>query len=293
MAILPMTAMRAVRAGNGAQVAVLAKSTNHLQPGSRCSSFVFGFGVMGMATREYELSFTTPWILWSIILYVIAFALCAVRRRADDAQGRRGAEGERRLGATGCRARAELPGHRGRQRHRVAAARRRRRAHGLEAVALPRRSSTRTQQRAFRDARVVSIRCRRRYSTDEAPRRARAVAIAASAASRALVLLRAGQAGAVEALLLVVEGEHAEADGLAGVERDPGEAVGRRRRDVLEVRCAAADDHAERDDRVGAGLEGGLRTRRAARSCRARARARTSAPDASSVRVGARRSGRR
>ena len=74
MAILPMTAMRAVRAGNGAQVAVLAKSTMIF---SWLSLIVFllGFGVMGMADEKFGLSFTTPWILWSIILYVIAFAL--------------------------------------------------------------------------------------------------------------------------------------------------------------------------------------------------------------------------
>ncbi|MGX5697687.1 DUF2269 family protein [Agromyces soli] len=74
MAILPMTAMRAVRAGNGAQVAVLAKSTT-IFGWLSLIVFVLGFGVMGMAPDEYELSFTTPWILWSIILYVIAFAL--------------------------------------------------------------------------------------------------------------------------------------------------------------------------------------------------------------------------
>ena len=74
MAILPMTAMRAVRAGNGAQVAVLAKSTT-IFAWLSLLVFVFGFGAMSMAPDEYELSFTTPWILWSIILYVIAFAL--------------------------------------------------------------------------------------------------------------------------------------------------------------------------------------------------------------------------
>lgn len=74
MAILPMTAMRAVRAGNGAQVAVPAKSTT-IFAWLSLLVFVFGFGAMSMAPDEYELSVTTPWILWSIILYVIAFAL--------------------------------------------------------------------------------------------------------------------------------------------------------------------------------------------------------------------------
>ena len=71
----------------------------------------------------------------------------------------------------------------------------------------------------------------------------------------ALVLLRARQPGAVEALLLVVERQHAESDRLAGVEGDAGEPVGRGARDVLEVRGAAADDDAERDHRIRPGLE--------------------------------------
>ena len=74
MAILPMTAMRAVRAGNGSQVAVLAKSTT-IFTWLSLLVFVFGFGAMSMAPEEFGLSMTTPWILWSIILYVIAFVV--------------------------------------------------------------------------------------------------------------------------------------------------------------------------------------------------------------------------
>ncbi|MGW9629720.1 DUF2269 family protein [Agromyces sp. NPDC055520] len=74
MAILPMTAMRAVRAGNGSQVAVLAKSTT-IFAWLSLLVFVFGFGAMSMAPDEFNLSVMTPWILWSIILYVIAFVL--------------------------------------------------------------------------------------------------------------------------------------------------------------------------------------------------------------------------
>ena len=74
MAILPMTAMRAVRAGDPRQVETLAKSTNLL---SLLSLLVvlFGFGLMGMADPKFHLGITTPWILWSIILYVVALAL--------------------------------------------------------------------------------------------------------------------------------------------------------------------------------------------------------------------------
>ncbi|GAB2510102.1 DUF2269 family protein [Paramicrobacterium agarici] len=69
MAILPMTAMRAVRAGNGAQVAVLAKSTMIFSWLSLLV-VVFGFGIMGMS--EYDISISTPWILWSLILWAVA-----------------------------------------------------------------------------------------------------------------------------------------------------------------------------------------------------------------------------
>ena len=89
MAILPMTAMRAVRAGDARQVETLAKSTNLL---SLLSLLVvlFGFGVMGLADKKYDLSVTTPWILWSIILYVVAlgltlFVVVPAMRRAGEA----------------------------------------------------------------------------------------------------------------------------------------------------------------------------------------------------------------
>ncbi len=76
MAILPMTGLRALRSGNASQVRTLAKSTMIFSWLSLVT-FVLGFGAMGMAPKQYDLSFTTPWILWSIILYVIAFVLSA------------------------------------------------------------------------------------------------------------------------------------------------------------------------------------------------------------------------
>jgi uncharacterized membrane protein len=74
MAVLPMTAMRAVRGGDARQVETLAKSTNLI---SLLSLLVilFGFGAMGLADPKYHLSVTTPWILWSIILYIVALGL--------------------------------------------------------------------------------------------------------------------------------------------------------------------------------------------------------------------------
>ncbi|AMB57781.1 DUF2269 family protein [Microterricola viridarii] len=91
MAILPMSAMRAVRAGNGSQVATLAKSTNLFSLLSLLV-VVFGFGVMGMADPKYNLSITTPWVLWSIILYLVAlaislFVVVPTMRKAAEALG--------------------------------------------------------------------------------------------------------------------------------------------------------------------------------------------------------------
>jgi uncharacterized membrane protein len=71
LAILPMTALRALRAGNGGQVATLAKSTAIF---GRLSIVVvlLGFAVMGTSDPKYGTSVTTPWILWSLILWVLA-----------------------------------------------------------------------------------------------------------------------------------------------------------------------------------------------------------------------------
>ena len=98
MAILPMTAMRAVRAGNGGQVAVLAKSTNLIALLSLLVVF-FGFGVMGLADKKDDLSIVTPWILWSIVLYVVALGLTlflvvpTMRRAAEALQAADTAQG--------------------------------------------------------------------------------------------------------------------------------------------------------------------------------------------------------
>ncbi|MBU4465011.1 MAG: DUF2269 domain-containing protein [Actinobacteria bacterium] len=74
MAILPMTGLRALRSGSGDQVRTLAKSTR-IFAWLSLLTFVFGFGAMSMADPKYNLSMTTPWILWSIIAYAIAFVL--------------------------------------------------------------------------------------------------------------------------------------------------------------------------------------------------------------------------
>jgi len=74
MAILPMTGMRAVRAGQAGQVTTLAKSTFIFSLLSLLV-IIFGFGVMGMSDPKYHTSFASTWIWLSIVLYVIALGL--------------------------------------------------------------------------------------------------------------------------------------------------------------------------------------------------------------------------
>jgi uncharacterized membrane protein len=75
MAIQPMSGMRALRAGNASQLDTQAKSTYLLSLLSIVVA-VLGFGVMG-ASRP-DLTFTTPWILASVGLYVVALLLSLV-----------------------------------------------------------------------------------------------------------------------------------------------------------------------------------------------------------------------
>jgi uncharacterized membrane protein len=74
MAILPMTALRAVRAGNGPTVALVARSTRVFTLASLVVA-VLGFGVVGTADEQFDLSVTTSWVLTSIILYLLALAV--------------------------------------------------------------------------------------------------------------------------------------------------------------------------------------------------------------------------
>jgi len=77
MAIFPMSALRAARAGDGHQVATLARSTSIF---SYLSLIVFllGFALVGLADPKYDLSVTTPWVLASIVLYLIAVVISLV-----------------------------------------------------------------------------------------------------------------------------------------------------------------------------------------------------------------------
>jgi uncharacterized membrane protein len=73
-----MTAMRAIRAGQGGQVAVLAKSTFVFSLLSLLVA-VLGFGILGVSSQdEKHATISTPWVLVSIILYAVALALTLI-----------------------------------------------------------------------------------------------------------------------------------------------------------------------------------------------------------------------
>jgi uncharacterized membrane protein len=72
MAILPMSAMRAVRAGSASGLATLAKSTELFSMLSIIVAVV-GFPLMWGSRRD--LTITTPWILASVVLYAVALLL--------------------------------------------------------------------------------------------------------------------------------------------------------------------------------------------------------------------------
>lgn len=72
MAILPMTGMRAIRAGQGQQVDALARTTFVFSLLSLVV-VVFGFGILPYS--KYGTTVTTPWVLASLIIYLVALLL--------------------------------------------------------------------------------------------------------------------------------------------------------------------------------------------------------------------------
>src|SRR4051794_10215804 len=71
MAILPQTGLRAIRAGQGGMVEALARSTMIFSLISLAVA-VLGFGALGTALKEDGLTLTTPWVLSSLVLYLVA-----------------------------------------------------------------------------------------------------------------------------------------------------------------------------------------------------------------------------
>jgi uncharacterized membrane protein len=94
MAVLPMTALRAVRAGNAPVVELLSTSTRVFSLGSLLVA-VLGFGVLGVLGKTEDVSVTTGWVLTSIVLYAVALALSllvvvpSLRRAATELAGNR------------------------------------------------------------------------------------------------------------------------------------------------------------------------------------------------------------
>ena len=98
MAIFPMTAMRAARVRNGAQVLALAKATSAFSLLSLVVLF-FGFAVLGVSDPKEHWSLASAWIVWSIVLYVVALAVNlfvtvpAMNRVVDELTALTGADG--------------------------------------------------------------------------------------------------------------------------------------------------------------------------------------------------------
>ncbi len=74
MAVLPMSAMRAIRAGEAGQVVALARSTRLLTVLSLVVVLA-GFAAMSAAPARDHLSVLTPWILISVLLWIVAVAV--------------------------------------------------------------------------------------------------------------------------------------------------------------------------------------------------------------------------
>lgn len=74
LAILPMSSLRLIRGGETERVRASAKPIRLLSYLSLIVA-VTGFGAVGLADPKYDLSVTTPWVLWSIVLYVVALVV--------------------------------------------------------------------------------------------------------------------------------------------------------------------------------------------------------------------------
>ncbi|QNK79541.1 DUF2269 family protein [Nakamurella sp. PAMC28650] len=74
MAILPQTALRAVRAQQAGTVKTLARSTMVFSLLSLLVA-ILGFGALATSDKKDGLTVTTPWVLISLVLYVVAIAL--------------------------------------------------------------------------------------------------------------------------------------------------------------------------------------------------------------------------
>lgn len=74
MAVLPMTALRSLRANEAGQVSSLARTTVVYSIGSVVVALL-GFALLGMTGDKHGTSVSTPWVLWSLIAYLVALGL--------------------------------------------------------------------------------------------------------------------------------------------------------------------------------------------------------------------------
>ncbi|EMQ96601.1 DUF2269 family protein [Paeniglutamicibacter gangotriensis] len=74
MAIMPMSTLRSLRGGDTVRVHASARSIRLLSYLSLIA-FITGFGILGMVGEKWGLSVTTPWVLASVILYLVALLL--------------------------------------------------------------------------------------------------------------------------------------------------------------------------------------------------------------------------
>jgi uncharacterized membrane protein len=74
MAILPMTGLRAIRAGNSGQVKTLATSVFIFSLLSLVV-VVLGFGLLGMSDPKDNLSFGATWVWLSTVAYLVALLI--------------------------------------------------------------------------------------------------------------------------------------------------------------------------------------------------------------------------
>lgn len=74
MAILPHTGLAALRRGNAGAVRAIERSTTFTSFGSLLV-FMLGFGALGVSKPDDNWSFSSPWITWSMLLYIVALGL--------------------------------------------------------------------------------------------------------------------------------------------------------------------------------------------------------------------------
>ncbi|MFM6974546.1 MAG: DUF2269 family protein [Agromyces sp.] len=74
MAILPHTGLAALRRGDAGTVRTIERSTTIFAFISLLV-FMLGFAALGVAPKDEGWSFSSGWIIWSVVFYVVALGL--------------------------------------------------------------------------------------------------------------------------------------------------------------------------------------------------------------------------